>query len=107
MSVMDTNKVPYRKKPCSECPIRKDTLKGWLGNDKIAAILKADCFVCHKNTSLQCAGHMLLKKQENAFVQIAERLSINLKLEGEELIFDTEDDCIAHHSHDHLRQKSD
>ena len=69
------------KKPCSQCPFRKDTMKGWLGSDRIAEILKADSFVCHKKTELQCAGHMLLKKQENTFIQIAERLSVNLGLE--------------------------
>ncbi len=49
---------------------------------------------------------MILKKNENAFVQIAERFGINVGLKGKELVFDTEEDCIKHHSSDHLGEDS-
>jgi hypothetical protein len=88
--------LPNVKKPCKHCPFKKTSLKGWLGH-RIENDLKADNFVCHKKTELQCAGHMLLKGEENRFVQFAKLLKIPLELSGRELVFDTKEDCILHH----------
>lgn len=88
-------KLPHVRKPCKDCPFRTDCLKGWL--NRMPEILDADSFVCHKNTKLQCAGHMLIKGGANAFVRLAGRLRIDLPLRGRELVFETEQDCIAHH----------
>lgn len=55
-------------------------------------------FVCHKNTRLQCAGHMLVRGEGNDFVQIAGRLNVDLELKGKELVFESEADFIEHHS---------
>lgn len=96
----------YRHKPCSNCPFRTDCLKGWLGAERIKEIIDSESFVCHKNTDLQCAGHMLLNDDHNEFVSLARRLSINLKLHGKELIFDNKEDCIKHHESIRTRQKS-
>jgi hypothetical protein len=93
-------KLPYVKKPCKDCPFRKDCMKGWL--NRMAEILEADSFVCHKNTKLQCAGHMLIKGKANAFVRLANRLNIELPLRGRELVFNTEKDAINHHD-EHYR----
>jgi len=89
-------RLPHMKKPCKDCPFRKDCLQGWLGSGRIAGILAADTFVCHKKTDHQCAGHMLLTKH-NAFVRLANTLSIKLNLKGRELVFDDEAACIEHH----------
>ncbi|MBM64114.1 MAG: hypothetical protein CL484_14290 [Acidobacteria bacterium] len=91
-------KLPHIQKPCRDCPFRKDTLKGWLGKQRMVEILAAESFVCHKKTDMQCAGHMLLKGGENAFVQLAGRLNIPLDLSGADLVFDTETACITHHA---------
>lgn len=88
-------KLPHVRKPCKDCPFRKDCMKGWL--NRMPEILEADSFVCHKNTDLQCAGHMLLKGEANAFVRLAGRFGFILPLKGRELVFDTEKDCIDHH----------
>jgi hypothetical protein len=83
-------------------------LQGWLGEERMREILSARSFVCHKDTSRQCAGHMLIKGMENDFVQLANRLAIPLKLSGNELIFETESACIEHHRHiDHQKAKRD
>ncbi|WP_321388706.1 DUF6283 family protein [Alcaligenes phenolicus] len=74
------SKLSHIKKPCLDCPFRKDTLQGWLGKDRMTEILAADSFVCHKKTDMQCAGHMLLNAQDNAFVRLADRLGIQLDL---------------------------
>lgn len=66
-------------------------------------ILSADTFVCHKTLQaerLQCAGHMIIKGQSNAFVRIAGQLNISLRLTGRELIFGSDQECINHHSKD-------
>jgi hypothetical protein len=92
--------LPNTKKPCKECPFRKDTLKGWLGEERMTEILDFDSFVCHKKNHLQCAGHMLINGQKNAFVRLADRLNIPLELSGQELIFHSGDECIEHHAND-------
>lgn len=94
-------KLPNMNRPCSDCPFRKDSTKGWLGEGRIKEILDAGSFTCHKtNRNMQCAGHMLLKEDNNEFVRLANKLGAKLtyqNLSGRELIFDTEKDCIKHH----------
>ena len=95
---MKFEKLPHIKKPCKDCPFRKNTLKGWLGGQRMTDILKQGSFVCHKKKDMQCAGHMLLKGDDNDFVQLANRLGIALDLTGREEVFDSQQDCIDHHS---------
>lgn len=90
-------KIPHVKQPCSNCPYRKDSKKGWLGKERMSDFLEGDNFLCHKNTKLQCAGHMIIKGDRNVIVRTAAMLDIPITLEGQELVFDKEDDCIAHH----------
>ncbi len=46
--------------PCSDCPLRRDSLGGWLGGstaDEWAAMLHAEAKVeCHVLEGAQCAG---------------------------------------------------
>jgi len=90
-------KLPNMKKPCKDCPFRKDSLQGWLGKERMSEILSSTSFVCHKHTDSQCAGHMLIKGDENEFVRLARRLNIDTGLRGKELVFPTEQACIDHH----------
>jgi len=90
-------KLPNVKKPCKDCPFRKDSLKGWLGKERMQNILMSESFVCHKKIELQCAGHMLIKNDENVFVQLANRLHLETGLTGHELVFNSKDECINHH----------
>lgn len=65
----------------------------------MTGILKQGSFTCHKTArDKQCAGHMLIKGDMNAFVATAKQLGFNTKLKGRELIFDTEQECIEHHT---------
>lgn len=88
--------LPNTKKPCAQCPFRKDTLKGWLGAERMSEILNQKSFVCHKKQHLQCAGHMLINGEQNDFVKLAGRLNIELDLTGKELVFDTRKECIEY-----------
>lgn len=90
--------LPNVKKPCGDCPFRKDTLNGWLGAERMTEILDQQSFVCHKKNHLQCAGHMLMKGESNSFVRLAGRLNIKLDLSGKDLVFDSNEECIDHHS---------
>ena len=101
-------KLPNVKSPCKDCPFRKDTKKGWLGEMRITEILNQDSFVCHKTVDylksipkekerLQCAGHMILKGNDNAFVRLAQGMGLDLELKGHELVFDNDKECINHH----------
>jgi hypothetical protein len=94
-------KLPHIKKPCRQCPFRKDAPKGWLGADRMTEILAADSFVCHKKTSMQCAGHMLINGDSNGFVRLAGRMDITLDLSGREQVFESLDACIEHHKNDY------
>lgn len=90
-------RLPNVKQPCRDCPFRKDSLKGWLGKERMTEILEARSFVCHKNNELQCAGHMLIKGQENDFVRLADRLRLPTGLNGREQVFESPSECITHH----------
>ncbi len=90
-------KLPNMKRPCGNCPFKKDTLRGWLGAERMKEILTSTTFVCHKDHAKQCAGHMLIKGDGNAFVALANQLSICTGIGGRDLVFDTEEDCINHH----------
>lgn len=90
-------KIPYVKKPCKDCPFRKDSLKGWLGRARAEELAATPSFVCHKNTALQCAGHMILKGESNIFVATTSHYSIDLNLKGTELVFEDVVGFINHH----------
>ena len=99
-------KLPNCKKPCSNCPYRKDSMKGWLGKARAKELVKEQSFVCHKTTQgedkdrLQCAGHMLLMGLKNSFVLTAKLMGIKLTLSGREQVFETEQDFIKHQDTD-------
>jgi len=90
--------LPNVKRPCRDCPFRNDSLKGWLGQERMTEILESDSFVCHKKTDKQCAGHMLMKGEDNGFVRLAYKFKMPLILSGNELVFESNDECIGHHS---------
>lgn len=92
-----SQRPPHIKMPCGECPFRKDSQEGWLGKERMDGILKVDSFVCHNAHDRQCAGHMLIRGNDNAFVRLANQLGITLELRGRELVFDKPEDCIEHH----------
>lgn len=98
------NNLRYCKSPCKNCPFRKDTLKGWLGKQSITDKLNSDSFICHKTINKQdddlkqCAGFMIIKGNDSAFVQLASLMNIDLKLKGQDSIFETKKDCIIHHT---------
>ena len=59
--------MEYQKKPCSECPFRKESTKGWLGGFSVPETLQAAgseySFECHLTRSTvltkECAGRLL------------------------------------------------
>lgn len=85
------------KHPCLSCPFRKDSLNSWLGEERMTEIIESTSFVCHKDNSLQCAGHMILNKDSNEFVKLAKAMNIKTGLKGHKLIFNSKDECINHH----------
>lgn len=114
------------KSPCSNCPFRKDTLKGWLSSPRAKEIwdsvaFQDGLFPCHKTTqtietddeseniatenSQHCAGALILLEKENAtrnnfLLRIAFGISKSLKLDelkNQELVFDSAEDFIIHH----------
>ncbi len=100
MKIPRITKLPHTRKPCIQCPFRKDTLEGWLGARRMTGILQDDSFICHKTDDRQCAGHMLLKGDKSQYVQVMRRLYGTPDPAGKELIFDTEQECIEHHGLD-------
>jgi hypothetical protein len=90
-------------RPCGTCPFRKDT-KYELGG--VAAKTMATSFVCHNQREKQCAGHMIVNGLENDFVQLAERLGVQLELKGRELLFENSKDFFDHRDPENLRRFS-
>lgn len=99
-------KIPMVKKPCSNCPFKKDTLKGWLGADRAEEIANAHGFTCHKTGETgsgprkQCAGFMILKQEESAFYRILNHAARQFLIEQNNVIFDNKEDFIKHHSNE-------
>ncbi len=54
------------KQPCSDCPMRRDALPGWLGGatpEEYARLCHSDETVdCHAITGQQCAGVAIYRK---------------------------------------------
>lgn len=98
------DKLPIIQTPCKDYPFRKDSLKGWLGKERMTEILESDSFVCHKTTQStleerkQCSGFMIIQKDRSTAVRISKVLKIYLKLKGQDLIFENKQDCIKHHT---------
>ena len=96
--------LPYLHRPCNQCPFTTDCQKGWLKASRVKRITESNSFVCHKTTQLdkterrQCAGHMLLLKQNNAFNRLADQLGIELALSGIERVFTSISAMIKHHA---------
>ena len=109
------------KRPCNECPFRKDTMFGWLGKRKATEII--DCiagsdhgsFSCHKTndftesgvketeTTEHCAGALILLHKLGS-PNMAMRLGyLARKFNGKNLldqdqVFDRSEDFIRHHA---------
>lgn len=96
-------KLPHRSRPCNDCPFRKDSPPLISLADRLETIARHDVHTCHKtqdlpdDKKLQCAGHMLVKGDENTFVQLATRFGYELNLSGADLVFDSVDSMIKHH----------
>lgn len=109
------------KKPCKNCPFRKDCQKGWLGKRRAIEVSNSpfmnSTFACHKTTGVesgrekaekehsQCAGAMLLlDKEQGVHSNMMFRLATHVfgfdaeKLEGYELVFETRKEMIQHHT---------
>ena len=105
------------KRPCPKCPFRKDCLEGWLGKARMSEICEGsvngdEYFVCHETSDLApkkqrlCAGKLLLESKVNPFGNCSTRMAIAFKflpggyefLEGAELVFDTVEEAVKHHT---------
>ena len=93
--------LPHQPRPCCNCPFRRNT-SFRLGQFRILEILESGSFIFHKTKDLkhrlQCAGHMGLMGDRNDFVQLADRLGIELRLGGQGEIFEDWAACVEHHS---------
>ena len=92
----------YCQKPCANCPFKKESLKGWLGEKRMQQIVDADSFVCHKDNTRQCAGHLIVNKKDkdnsdSMFLRVAKSFGIELDLKNEDSIFDTKQQVVNHH----------
>ena len=88
--------LPYQKSPCSNCPFKKDTLQGWLGEDRATEIAKSDRFVCHKRNDLQCAGHMVVIP-DNLFIGMAKLFRFEINILNQDKLFSTPEEFIENH----------
>ena len=98
--------VPCRRNPCSNCPFRSDlpANKGWLGKKEATEIIQYESVIYHKTVGdldrgrLQCAGHMILRKDKNVFYRFAKYLGILPKLSGIGTVVKTAKEFVELHS---------
>jgi hypothetical protein len=103
------------KKPCSNCPFRKDTSKGWLGKRRAKQIsedIKDLSFSCHKTTyndkvkEAFCVGAIILSGKESYMGNKSIRIGAILgvfdpdSIKGHDKIFDSYIEFINHHKRD-------
>jgi len=86
------------RRPCSDCPFRRDSLAGWLGGStpgEYAAAAHADGRIfCHALTSWQCAGAAIYR----ANVAKRSRLKEALELPRDPVaVFGTRKEFLDHH----------
>lgn len=95
---MTSTTLPYRKSCCGACPfLNLPKHLPCLGEQRAKEILEAESFVCHKNNSLQCAGHMMLMKKKNVFVRMASVLALPLELKDNKFLVKSEEEFINLH----------
>lgn len=83
----------HKRKPCKDCPMRKDA-SGAISQHLGINIITASSFTCHKTKDpnrRQCAGHLIMMREENEYYLNAKELNIDLKLRGKELIMNKKD----------------
>jgi len=113
------------KKPCENCPFRKDrpTQKGWLGEDRMRQIVDSSVlgdapFACHKTLidgqieeekSRVCAGSLLLQKKFTPMGSVYSRTMVwagymqgdYSDIQGENTVFDSLVDLIQWHKNEY------
>lgn len=101
---------------CNDCPFRKDSPKGWLGEKRIKEIIDETVlgdsyFTCHKTLDKpmaeqrMCAGKLVLEGRVNAYGNRSTRFGMMANMvprqystyQGADLVFNTVEECIEHH----------
>lgn len=82
--------------PCSDCPMRRDALPGWLGGysaDEYRMLSHSDCKVeCHVHNGSRCAGMAIYR------TNVCKWQPPEDKLPGDEFaVFSTPMEFMAHH----------
>lgn len=84
-------------KPCSDCPLRRDSLQGWLGGstpDEYARLCHSDFVVeCHVHAGSRCAGLAIYR------TNVAKRQPVEHALPADRgLVFATPMEFLEHHN---------
>jgi hypothetical protein len=87
-------------RPCSDCPLRKDSLSGWLGDGKPAEwieMLHGETRIeCHTLAGAQCAGAAIYRTN----VAKLPRDRSLLRLVGDRVgVFTSPQQFLEHHEH--------
>jgi hypothetical protein len=84
-------------KACTDCPLRRDALRGWLGGatpEQYAGLCHSDEVVeCHVHTRSRCAGLAIYRRNVAKWQPEDHRLPAD-----RETIFSNRMEFIAHHS---------
>lgn len=111
---MNKKEVPYMRKPCGNCPFRKDSnginCLGKKRAEEIKIQNMTDGFVCHKTVDYsledgqvdssrkQCAGAMILAKKTKTpqpFIELYEAVfSEDIELSNQDIVVDTYEEFI-------------
>jgi len=94
--------------PCSDCPLRRDSLSGWLGGtgtpDDWVACLHSDARMdCHVLRGAQCAGAAIYRA--NVYKSPRDKTVLRLAPNREQ-VFSSPGEFVTHHS-EPLKETSD
>jgi hypothetical protein len=83
-------------KPCSDCPFRRESLRGWLGGETpqaFRACAHSDApILCHVDQEWHCAGAAIYR------ANVVQRDAPFLLPPNKDIVFDHPDQFVAHHT---------
>ncbi len=108
---------PVTNRPCQHCPFRHDNpgfLSGSRAQEIADSLNRGQSFTCHETDdyddetgeavvtieSKHCAGAaLMLADNPNQLMQVVQRLGYWVEPEGRELVFESFDEFVRHHSY--------
>lgn len=84
--------------PCQNCPFLKRSSKHLLNDNEARKVNALPSFACKNHYRSECAGHMLMHRHKNIYMNISRRLGFTIILTGQDQIFSSVEDMYNHYN---------